>query len=64
MTSLMNFKTVSDGFEVQFEIIPPVDYKLDSRQEIINEGKNRLDTKIQLNNQKIAELNKEISRLS
>ena len=64
MTSLMNFKTVSDDFEVQFEIIPPVDYKLDSRQEIINEGKTRLDSKIQLNNKKIAELNKEISRLT
>jgi len=74
MTSLMNFKTVvsddfkveSDDFEVEFEIIPPLDEQteIDPRQPAIIEDINRIDHRLQINAEKIEELNKEIDRLT
>jgi len=66
MTSLMNLKTVSDDFEVEFEIIPALDKQteIDPRQLAIIEAKNEIDHRLQINSDKIEELNKEIDRLT
>lgn len=64
MTSLMNFKTVSDDFEVEFEIIPALETYDDPRQISISEAKNRINQRLQINYDKIEELNKEIDRLT
>jgi hypothetical protein len=66
MTSLMNFKTASDEVEVEFEIISTLDEQteIDPRQLAIIEDINRIDHRIQINSDKIEELNKEIDRLT
>jgi hypothetical protein len=66
MTSLINLKTTTDDFEVEFEIIPPVDIlsETDPRQQKINKAKKQIENKLQLNDNKIEELNKEIDRLT
>jgi hypothetical protein len=66
MTSLMNLKTVSDDFEVEFEIIPPLDEQteIDPRQLAIIEDIKRIDHRLQINAEKIEELNNEIDRLT
>jgi hypothetical protein len=66
LESLLNFKTVSDDFAVEYEIISTTDEQadIDPRQLAIFEAKNRIDYKLQENSNKINELNKEIDRLT
>ncbi|MDR0312342.1 MAG: hypothetical protein LBI14_01960 [Treponema sp.] len=66
MTSLMNLKTVVDGFEVEYEIIPPLDtsFENDPKKLAIIKAKNQIETRLQINSDKIEELNKEIDRLT
>lgn len=54
-------KLAIDNFEVEYEILP---IEVDSRRSKIYENINRLDEKIEINLQKIEELNTEIDRLT
>ncbi len=67
MYSLVNFKnTLNDGFEVEFEVFPPVDIKngLDEKQKMILENVQNLDEQILVNQKRIDELNADIEKLT
>ncbi len=66
MNSLLTFKTEQDDFQVQYEIISPVassvianPYQLDIAQKLES-----IDAQLEICEQKVAELNKEIDRLT
>ena len=66
MTPLMSLKTATDDFEVEFEIIPPVDFPsdIDPRQRCFIEDKKHIETRLQANSDRINELNREIENLT
>lgn len=60
---LAAYKIINDdGFEVQFEILPPVGF--DPQQKVIDEAVAACDDKIRSLEEKVAELNVEIDRLT
>jgi len=68
MTSLVNLKTIcdSDNFQVEYEIIPPFDVSIetDSGQLANIKARKQIENRLQINSEKIEELNKEIKRLT
>jgi len=66
MQALMNLKATTDDFEVEFEILPPVDVpsEMDPRQQEIIRAKEKIETRLEINSNRIEKLNEEIDRLT
>lgn len=66
MKSLLDYKVVSDGVEVQYEVFPMNDGDAlsDPRKQLIANGLRSVNDRIQHNQDKINELNKDIDRLT
>lgn len=66
MKSLFDYKVVTDGIEVQYEVFPMYDKNdlSDSRKQLIVNGLSSVNDRILHNQEKIDEFNKEIDRLT